>query len=265
MFFNISKGFRQLLCTFALNLCRMFDGIKLFSNNFCFYRRLIPFMKYARKFGVLTLMLIFPVCIIWFLRTFGENKFTIPVYHQNAAEMSSNLCTFPEGQHYVPGFSLQNQNGREVNEGVFNNHISVVSFFFSSCQTICPEMNNELLRVQGNFDSDAHVQLLSFSIDPTYDKPAVLKAYAELLGANEKQWTFITGDKNSIHELVRCGFILPVQQNDLPNGTVDYSHSDKVILVDSQRRIRGYYSGTDREEVDRLITEMKILIEEENF
>lgn len=222
-------------------------------------------MKYARKFGVLTLMLIFPVCIIWFLRTFGENKFTIPVYHQNAADMSSDLCTFSEGQHYIPGFSLLNQKGRRVNEGVFKGNVSVVSFFFSSCQTICPAMNNELLRVQGNFDTEPEVQLLSFSIDPAYDTPGVLREYAERLGANEKQWSFLTGDKTAIHELVRCGFILPVQQYDTEDGTVDYAHSDKVILVDSQRRIRGYYSGTDPEDVDRLITEMKILIEEEKF
>ena len=222
-------------------------------------------MRYAKKFGILTLMLIFPICIIWFLRTFGENKFTIPVFHQNAAEMSSDLCTFSEGQHYVPSFNLLNQNGSEINEAVFRGRISVVSFFFSSCQTICPAMNNELLRVQGNFDTDPNVQLLSFSIDPTFDKPAVLKQYAQGLGAEDEKWTFLTGEKTAIHELVRCGFILPVQQSLTEGGVVDYSHSDKVVLVDSQRRIRGYYSGTDREDVDRLITEMKILLEEENF
>lgn len=222
-------------------------------------------MRYAKKFGVLTLMLIFPVCIIWFLRTFGENKFTIPVFHQNAAELSSDLCTFSEGQHYVPSFKLMNQNAQPVNEETFKGRISVVSFFFSSCQTICPAMNNELLRVQGNFDSDPHVQLLSFSIDPAYDKPGVLKEYASHLGAEEEKWSFLTGEKAAIHELVRCGFILPVQQNDDVAGVADYSHSDKVVLVDSQRRIRGYYSGTDREDVDRLITEMKILLEEEKF
>lgn len=226
---------------------------------------LLRFMKYAKKFGVLTLMLIFPICVIWFLRTFGENTFAIPVFHQNAAEMSSDLCTFSEGQHYVPSFNLLNQNGGVVNEAVFSGQVSVVSFFFSSCQTICPAMNNELLRVQGNFPADSHVQLLSFSIDPTFDSPAVLKEYGRALGAEEKKWSFLTGEKSAIHELVRCGFILPVQQYDTEGGVADYSHSDKVVLVDSQRRIRGYYSGTDREDVDRLITEIKILLEEEQF
>lgn len=221
-------------------------------------------MKYAKKFGLLTLLLILPICIIWFLRTFGENKFTIPVFHPNAAEMSSNLCTFPEGQHYIPSFNLVNQKGQPLSQEVFSDRISVVSFFFSSCQTICPAMNNELLRVQGNFDTNSNVQLLSFSIDPTYDKPEVLKEYAQVLGAEEEKWSFVTGDKSTIHELVRCGFILPVQQNNTEDGSIDYSHSDKVVLVDSQRRIRGYYSGTDREEVDRLITEMTILLKEEN-
>lgn len=220
-------------------------------------------MKRAKQFGVLTLMLIFPICVIWFLRTFGENKFTIPVYHQNAAEMSSDICVFPEGQHYIPSFRLENQLSNLVSEEYFDDNITVVNFFFTTCPTICPDMTSELLRVQSSFPDNSRVKILSISIDPTYDRPDVLASYAKLHGAEEDQWNFVTGDKNSIFELVRCGFILPVQER--IDGADDILHSDRFILVDSQRRIRGYYSGTDREDVDRLITEMKILIQEEQF
>lgn len=220
-------------------------------------------MKRAKQFGVLTLMLIFPIFVIWFLRSFGENKFTIPVYHQNAAEMSSDLCVFPEGQHYIPPFNLVNQLNKPVSEKYLDDNITVVNFFFTSCPTICPDMASELSRVQGTFTDNSRVKIMSVSIDPTYDQPEVLAGYASLHGAKENQWNFVTGQKESVFELVRCGFILPVQER--LAGSDDIMHSDRFILVDSKRRIRGYYSGTDREDVDRLVTEMKILLQEEQF
>lgn len=220
-------------------------------------------MKKVKQFGALTLLLIFPICVIWFLRSFGENKFTIPVYHQNAAEMSSDLCVFPEGQHHIPAFNLQNQQGKAVSEKQLNGHITVVNFFFTTCPSICPAMTEELTRVQDFYDDNAKVRLLSVSIDPEYDQPDQLAAYARLYGANGQQWDFVTGDKSAIFELVRCGFILPVQ--DRMEDEEDILHSDRLILVDSQRRIRGYYSASEQEEVDRLITEMTILLQEEQF
>ena len=208
-------------------------------------------------------MLIFPICIIYFLRGFGENKFVIPVYHQNAAEMSSDICVFPEGQHYIPEFNLVNQKNKPLTTSYFDDHITVVNFFFTSCPTICPVMSNELIRVQGNFYDNPNVRVLSVTVDPEYDQPDVLARYAELAGAHEKKWNFATGDKQGIYELIRCGFILPAQE--AVTVSADFVHSDRFVLVDSQRRIRGYYSGTDRSDVDRLIVEMKILLEEEKF
>ena len=208
-------------------------------------------------------MLIFPVCIIYFLRNFGENKFVIPVYHQNAAELSSDICVFPEGQHFIPDFNLVNQKNNGISASYFDDHITVVNFFFSSCPTICPVMNSELMRVQGNFYDNPRVRVLSVSVDPEYDQPDVLARYAELTGAHENQWNFVTGNKEGIYELIRCGFVLPAQEG--VSGSDDFIHSDRFVLVDSQRRIRGYYSGTDRSDVDRLVVEMKILLQEENF
>lgn len=220
-------------------------------------------MKRAKQFGLLTLMLIFPVFIIWFLRTFGENQFSIPVYHQNAAELSSEYCSFPEGQHHIPAFRLSNQRKKPITEQYFEDHITVVNFFYTTCQTICPEMNAEMARVQGNFDHHPRVRMLSVTVDPEFDEPEVLAKYAEESRARERQWNFATGVKEDIAKLIGCGFILPVQVKERSGKIIN--PSDRFILVDSQRRIRGYYSGTDREDVDRLITEMKILLQEEQF
>ena len=220
-------------------------------------------MKRAKQFGLLTLMLIFPVFIIWFLKNYGENQFAIPVYHQNAQELSSELCAFPEGQHHIPSFRLTNEREKTLTEGYFDDHITVVNFFYTGCRTNCPEMSRELARVQGNFSDNPRVRLLSVTTDPDIDQPEVLSEYAQKSGARERQWNFATGEKKDIAELIRCGFILPVRLEEGEN--LDTGHSDRFVLVDSKRRIRGYYSGTDREDVDRLITEMKILLQEENF
>lgn len=208
-------------------------------------------------------MLIFPIFIIWFLRTYGENQFSIPVFHPNGAELSSAACQFQEGQHYIPEFQVINQENLPLSQHYFDGNITVVNFFFTSDKTICPIMSSELARVQGNFENQARVRLLSVSVDPEFDQPEVLARYADLAGAREHQWNFVTGPKEQVYELIRCGFILPVEEVDAKQG--DYLHPDRFVLVDSQRRIRGYYGGTDPQDVDRLITEMKILLEEENF
>lgn len=220
-------------------------------------------MKRAKQFGLLTLMLIFPIFIIWFLRTFGENQFSIPVYHPNAAELSSAMCSFAEGQHYIPEFQVINQENLPLSQHYFDDHISVVNFFYTSDNTISPIMSSELARVQGNFRDNARVRILSVSVDPEFDQPDVLARYADIAGAREHQWNFVTGQKDQVYELIRCGFILPVEEVDVEG--IDYLYPDRFVLVDSQRRIRGYYAGTDPQDVDRLITEMKILMEEENF
>ncbi len=208
-------------------------------------------------------MLIFPVCIIYFLRMFGENKFSIPVYHQNAAELSSEYCQFSEGQHHIPDFALVNQKSQPLSAAYFDDHITVVNFFYTNCPATCREVNSELLRVQGNFFHDQNVRILSVTLDPEVDQPDVLAQYSVMAGAHEMQWNFATGGKDRIFELLRCGFVLPATGEG--NLTVEDMHSDRLVLVDSQRRIRGYYSGTDREDVDRLVTEMKILLQEEKF
>src|SRR5690606_42031991 len=107
---------------------------------------------------------------------------------------------------------------------------------------------------------DTDVQIYSISIDPEYDSPEVLAEYGALHGATSGKWFFLTGPKEETLNLARCGFALPIV--DGKGNPDDFVHSDKFILIDGEGRIRGYYSGTERESVDKLILETKILLYE---
>ena len=207
---------------------------------------------------MLLLILVIPVFIYLFLQGFGSNSYAIPVFYENGVESSLEHCQFSEGQHFIPDFEMISQDKQTISGDVMEGKISVVDFFFTSCPDICPIMSSELERVNEIFKERTEVQILSFTVDPAYDTPEVLNDYAKEFRADSDQWKFLTGDKTDIYSLARCGFLLPVQDGD--GGKADFIHSEKIILVDGQKRIRGYYDGTDREEIDRLITEINILL-----
>lgn len=214
-----------------------------------------------RKILILFIVLLIPVGIVLFLHRYGKNHYEIPVYFSNAADMSSDLCVFEEGQHYIPSFSFTDQLNKDVNEKWLENKYTIVDFIFTNCPSICKDMSSQMLRVQEAFRDDEQLQLLSFTVDPERDTPATLKEYAARVGVKSNNWRFVTGDKEELYKVARCGFLLPVQSGD--GGDEDFIHSNKLVLVDSQKRIRGYYNGDDREDVDRLIQEIRLLKLEE--
>jgi protein SCO1/2 len=123
-------------------------------------------------------------------------------------------------------------------------------------------MSKEMERVNDMFRDEPQVQIMSISIDPEYDTPAVLKEYAEEHQAIPGKWHFLSGPKTETYQLARCGFVIPtIDGNGVPD---DFVHTDKFILVDELGRIRGYYSGTNREEVDLLMLETKVLLNGNN-
>lgn len=200
-----------------------------------------------------------PVLIIVFLKTFGTNHYDIPVLFEDGVENPFHECELNEsGQHYIPEFVLTTQDNEYRGRQEMVKKITVVDFFFTSCPSICPIMSTEMERVNDAFRNESDVQIYSISIDPEYDTPEVLKEYAERHNATLGKWFFLTGNKVDIYNLARCGFILPTI--DGYGEPDDFVHSDKFVLVDQFGRIRGYYSGTNRDEVDRLILETKILL-----
>jgi len=208
---------------------------------------------------VLVCILLIPVLIFTFLKSFGTNEYELPVYFEKGVENPFQECPISDTtQHYIPEFTFVNQEGNPAGSADMEGKITIVDFFFTSCPSICPVMSKEMERVNDMFRDEDKVQILSISIDPTYDTPEILKEYADDHGAEAGKWDFLSGDKVQTYELARCGFVLPtIDGMGVPD---DFIHSDKFILVDELGRIRGYYSGTNREDVDLLMLETKVLL-----
>lgn len=160
----------------------------------------------------------------------------------------------------IPEFSLIEHHGQEINLEKLKGSVFVADFFFTSCAGICPRMTEQMARVQEAFKNEQRVKLVSFTVDPERDSVWVLSMYAKGWGAMDGKWFFVTGEKKKIYELARRGFKLPVEEGD--GGPEDFIHSDKFVLVDGKGRIRGYYSGTDPEDVDKLIKDVKLVLRE---
>lgn len=208
---------------------------------------------------VLVCILLVPVLIFTFLRGFGNNEYDLPIFFQNGVDNPFQECPSSDsGQHYIPEFSFVNQDGKSIGRKDMEGKITIVDFFFTSCPSICPVMSTEMERVQDMFRDEPNVQIMSISIDPEYDTPEILKEYADEHGANSSKWHFLSGPKLETYQLARCGFVLPTI--DGQGVADDFIHSDKFILIDEQGRIRGYYSGTNREDVDLLMLETKVLL-----
>ena len=208
---------------------------------------------------VLVCILLLPVLIFLFLRGFGKNEYDLPIYFEKGVDNPFQECPISDTtQHYIPEFSFINQDGEKICRTQMDGKLTIVDFFFTSCPSICPVMSKEMERVNDIFRDESKVQIMSISIDPEYDTPAVLKQYAEKHQAIPGKWNFLSGSKEETFSLARCGFILPaLDGNGVPD---DFVHSDKFILIDELGRIRGYYSGTNREDVDLLILETKVLL-----
>jgi protein SCO1/2 len=165
----------------------------------------------------------------------------------------------------VPDFSLTAHTGQTLSRADLNGKVSIVNFFFTTCRSICPIMQDSMSEVQKAFAHNPMVQLVSFTVDPERDTVSVLAEYAKRCGAIEGQWLFVTGAKRDIYKLARQGFRLAA--DDTPEelqGTVhDFIHSEKLVLLDRQGNIRGYYSSLDAQQVEQLIADVNKLLRDE--
>lgn len=164
----------------------------------------------------------------------------------------------------VPPFALVGADGRAIGERDLAGRIWVADFIFTRCGGICPVLTNQMKRVQTALDrAGMHdVGLVSFSVDPLHDTPAVLREYAARFGADTGRWRFVTGDRAALYALVQDGFRLAVEpqpEGQEPAAGELITHSDRFVLVDSALQIRGYYHGTEATDVDRLLADISIL------
>ena len=159
--------------------------------------------------------------------------------------------------HKIAPFSLTNQNGLIVTEKDYMNKIYVADFFFTTCPSICPKMTANMGLIQENIKTDNQVLLLSFSVTPEIDSVQQLKSYAIEKGVIDSKWNLLTGSKKEIYELARKSYLAVKTDGD--GGEHDMIHTENFILVDPEKRIRGFYDGTDINAMDELLSDIKVL------
>ena len=160
-------------------------------------------------------------------------------------------------EHRIGDFQLINQDGQLKTTADWNNRIVVANFFFTHCPTVCPKMTKSLIRIQDAYKDDNEIIFNSFTVDPERDSTTQLKKYASQYNLNTHNWNLLTGDKKEIYKLARNSFMLVATDGD--GGPDDFIHSESLVLIDKQKKIRGYYNGTSNDEVNQLIIDIKKL------
>ncbi|MBC8053339.1 MAG: SCO family protein [Sphingobacteriaceae bacterium] len=218
-----------------------------------------------KKILILVTILALPGFLYYLLQEKGKNRYR-PLGILGPKQVAATFHTkrgvkIPDTiYHRISEFKLLSNTGDSIGIPTDSNKIAIVNFFFSRCKTVCPEMNSQLARVVAEFPDNKRLKFYSISVDPAYDTPEVLNSYAKSLKANPKRWNFLTGDKNLIFKLAKEDFLIDALA---PSHNADeIVHSPMLVLVDPDRKIRGYYDSTNDDQINKLIDEIKVLITE---
>lgn len=209
---------------------------------------------------LLLFVLVLTIFVAWFFLREKEDKplRLLPYFGPKAAMKASDTV-----YHQVGNFSFTNQYGKQVTQELTEGKIYVTDYFFTTCKSICPIMNTQLVRVYKEFRSEPDFLILSHTVDPETDSVTQLAVHAAKYGVSDERWHFLTGDKKALYEMARKSYLLNAEEGD--GGEEDFIHTQNFALVDKERRIRGYYDGTDSADVTRLITDIKTLFKEYEF
>ena len=199
----------------------------------------------------------------------------IPVFYQllkvdeklkiyNPADVNPRLVDFSmkhiTKDHTIADFELTNQNGEKITNKNYKDKIYVADFFFTRCQTICINMAYNMGELQNLYKKDIDIMFLSHSVTPVIDSVTVLKEYADRKGVIDGKWNITTGAKTHIYELARKSYFAVLDEG---NGDEnDFIHTEQFVLVDKEKRIRGYYDGTEKEDMEKLKKDIVLLKEE---
>ena len=189
-----------------------------------------------------------------------NTKKELPIYNPSNInpELVDKSLRNTKNNHTVTDFLLINQNGKTITQEDYKDKIYVADFFFTRCQTICPIMTDNIAKLQDVFKTDDDIMFLSLSVTPEIDSISVLREYADKKGVIDSKWNVTTGNKKHIYELARKSYFAVVEQGD--GGLQDFIHTTNFVLIDKKKQIRGIYDGTDKEEIKRLIKDIKVLI-----
>lgn len=191
---------------------------------------------------------------------FPNQKKELPIFGPQDfdPELVDVVLQNTQALHTVTDFSLINQDGEHISQDNYKDKIYVTDFFFTRCPSICPIMSNNMQKLQQEFLNEDDVMLLSMSVTPEMDSVPVLKEYARRNGVFKSKWNIATGDKKHIYDLARKSYFATVDYGD--GGLQDFIHTPNFVLVDQNKQIRGVYNGTDTDDVNRLIGDIKSLV-----
>ncbi|WP_417854201.1 SCO family protein [Xanthomarina gelatinilytica] len=221
---------------------------------------MLSFFKDYKYFAIVFAVL--SIIIISIIYNIFDVYKPLPIYQPAMVntEMVDSTIQYKKKYHKIADFSLTNQNGETITQNTYKDKIYVADFFFTTCQTICPIMTDHMVQIQKEIINDPDVMLLSHTVTPEIDSVAQLKKYALKKGVNDAKWNLVTGDKKQIYQLARKSYLAVKTDG---NGDIyDMIHTENFMLIDKKLQIRGYYDGTNPEDITRLIADIETLKEE---
>ena len=217
-------------------------------------------MKLFRKRDFISIgfILVFSTATISLFYTILKPIETLPIYQP--AEVNEKLVDSSiihvSKYHKISDFILTNQNGKEITQADYKDKIYVADFFFTTCQDICPVMTKNMYELQEELKNYNEILLLSHTVIPEVDTVKRLKEYAIENNVDDSKWNLVTGDKKQIYELARKSYLAVEDSN---FNEFDMIHTENFMLIDKEKQIRGFYDGTNSEEINRLLKDIEIL------
>ena len=217
-------------------------------------------MKLFRKRDFITVgfILIFSAAAVYMFYVILKPVEVLPIYQPaevNEKLVDSSIIHVAK-YHKISDFNLTNQNGKEITQANYKDKIYVADFFFTTCQDICPVMTKNMYQLQEELKNDNEILLLSHTVIPEVDTVEQLKEYAIENKVDDSKWNLVTGDKKQIYELARKSYLAVEDSN---FNEFDMIHTENFMLIDKEKQIRGFYDGTNSEEINRLFKDIEIL------
>ena len=184
-------------------------------------------------------------------------------YYTTMKSVPKRLNYYGNPGHTVASFSFTSQEGKVITEKDMEGKIYVVEYFFTTCEGICPKLNENMSKVYNEFRGQRDVAFLSHTVHPEVDSVPLLKAYSLKFDADPEQWIFLTGGKHELYDMaVNSYLVAAVDDTARKEVLPDFIHTKYFVLVDKEKRIRGTYDGTSAGSVQQLIGDIKTLRKE---
>ncbi|CAM4058307.1 SCO family protein [Flavobacterium weaverense] len=221
---------------------------------------MLEFIKKYRIF--LGVFIVFSAIVLSLFYSALKPKKMLPIFNPSDVnpELVDTTVQYKSKYHTIADFSFVNQNGKTITQKDYEGKIYVADFFFTTCPTICPKMTANLSEIQTAFANNPKVKLLSHTVFPETDSVPVLKAYAIEHKVDDSKWNLVTGDKKEIYTVARKSYL--AVKLGKPSELYDMVHTENFVLVDTKKRVRGFYDGTNKEDMKRLIEDITFLASE---